>query len=175
MPGSSCPRPISSRPAEGSPKIYLELSSKGKRPASLAAIGLADLALYEGRLNDARKILGAGIAADLKNKFEDEASLKSVMLAQTFLAQGKPDAAVREADRVASSSTKESNLFSVAQIYIEAGQSESSEDRRGLNAKPQAELQAYARLIEGETAQKKGTSPEPSIFIKKPRRCTIPG
>ena len=144
------------RPREAQ-KTYLELSSKGKRAASLAAIGLADLALYEGRLKEAQKILGEGIAADLKSKFEDEASLKTVMLAQDFLAQGKPDAAVREGDRVASASTKESDLFSVAQIYIEAGQSEKAlKIAEGLNAKPQAELQAYARLIEGEAAQKRG-------------------
>jgi len=147
------------RPGEAE-KTYLELSSRGARAASLAAIGLADLAIYEGRLNDARKILEEGISADLKNNFEDEASLKRAMLAQDFLAQGKFDPAVREGDRIASSSIKGSDLFSVAQVFIEAGQSEKAlKVAEQLNAKPQAELQAYARLIEGEAAQKRGDIP----------------
>jgi len=141
-------------------KTYLELSSKDARLASLAAIGLADLALYEGRLNDARKILEAGIEADLKNKFEDEASLKSVMLAQTLLAQGKLKEAIQAADRVAASSKKGSNLFSIALVYIQAGQPElATKVAEELNAKPNPELQAYARFIEGEAAQKKGDIP----------------
>jgi len=147
------------RPGEAE-KTYLELSSKGPRAASLAAIGLADLALYEGRLNDARKILDEGIADDLKNKFEDEAALKSIMRAQTFLAQGRQEAAAQAAGRVAASSKKGSNLFSVALIYIQAGQREKAlKVAADLNAKPQAELQAYARLIEGEATQKKGDIP----------------
>ncbi|MGA2362304.1 MAG: protein kinase [Candidatus Aminicenantales bacterium] len=144
------------RPREAE-KTYLELSTKGARANSLAAIGLADLALYEGRLNDARKTLDAGIASDLKNKFEDEATLKSLMRAQTLLAQGDQGAAVRGADRVAASSKKGSDLFSMAEIYIQAGQLEKAlKVAETLNAKLQPELQAYARLIEGEVAQKKG-------------------
>jgi len=100
------------------------------------------------------------MAADLANKFQDEASLKAVMLAQTYLAQGRPDAAVREADRVVLSSKKGSDLFSVALIYIQVGQAEKAlKVAEQLNAKPQAELQAYARLIEGEAAQKRGDIP----------------
>jgi tetratricopeptide (TPR) repeat protein/predicted Ser/Thr protein kinase len=148
------------RPREAE-KTYLELSLKDARLASMAAIGLADLALYEGRLNDARKILDAGISSDLKNKFADEASLKSVMCAQTLLAQGQLDAAVQGADNVAASSQKGSNLFSVALIYIQAGQSEKAmKIFTKLNTKPNPEVQAYARLIEGEIMMKKGSSPE---------------
>jgi serine/threonine protein kinase/Tfp pilus assembly protein PilF len=138
-------------------KTYLGLSAKGARANSLAAIGLADLALYEGRLNDARKILDAGIASDLKNQFEDEATLKSLMRAQTLLAQGQAAAAVQAAGRVAASSNKGSDLFSVAEIFVQAGQLEKARKlAETLNGKLQPEFQAYARLIEGEVAQKKG-------------------
>jgi predicted negative regulator of RcsB-dependent stress response len=148
------------RPIEAE-KTYLELSSKDARLASMAAIGLADLALYEGRLNDALKILEAGLASDLKNKFEDEASLKAIMRAETFLAQGKLDAAIQAADRIAASGIKGSNLCSVALIYIQAGQSErATKIAAELNTKPNPELQAYARLIEGEIMLKKGSPPE---------------
>jgi len=147
------------RPREAE-KTYLEISSKDARLASLAAIGLADLALYEGRLNDARKILDAGIEADLKNKLEDEASLKSAMLAQALVAQGKMKEAIQAADHVAASSEKESNLFSIALVYVEAGQPGlAAKVAEELNAKPNPELQAYARIIEGEVAQKEGNIP----------------
>ena len=148
------------RPREAE-KTYIELSSKDPRLASWAAIGLADLALYEGRLKDASKIIDAGIDADLKNKFDDEASLKYVMRAQALLAQGKQDAAVKAADCVAASSNKGSNLFSVALIYLQTGQSEKAmKITAELNAKPNPEIQAYTRLIEGEIMMKKGNIPE---------------
>jgi tetratricopeptide (TPR) repeat protein/predicted Ser/Thr protein kinase len=142
-------------------KTYLELSSKDARLASMAAVGLADLALYEGRLNDALKILETGLASDLKNKFEDEASLKAIMRAETFLVQDKIDAAVQSADRIAASGIKGSNLFSVALIYIQAGQSErAAKIASELNTKPNPEIQAYARLIEGEVMMKERRAPE---------------
>lgn len=141
-------------------KIYRDLASKGGRSSSLAAIGLADLALYEGRLNDARKVLEAGIAADLKNKLEDEAMLKSIMLAQTFLAQGRLKEAVQGADRVAASSKKGSDLFSAALIYVQTGQIEKAlKVAEVLNTKLPPEIRAYANLIEGEAAAKKGNIP----------------
>jgi eukaryotic-like serine/threonine-protein kinase len=141
-------------------KTYQELTTKGGRVASLAAIGLADLALYEGRLNEARKVLEAGIAADLKNKLEDEAMLKSIMLAQTFLAQGRLKEAIQVADRVAASSKKGSDLFSAALVYVQTGQTEKAlKVAEVLNAKLQPEIQAYANLIEGEAAAKKGNIP----------------
>jgi tetratricopeptide (TPR) repeat protein len=148
------------RPREAE-KTYLDLSSKDPRLASMASIGLADLALYEGRLNDARKILEAGIASDVRNKFADEASLKTIMRAETLLAQGTMGAAVEAADRIAGSSRKGSNLFSVALIYIQAGQSEkATKIAAELNIKTNPEVQAYARLIEGEIMMNKGSAPE---------------
>jgi serine/threonine protein kinase/Flp pilus assembly protein TadD len=144
------------RPREAE-KTYLELSNKGPRPASLAAIGLADLALYEGRLKDARKILDEGIAFDIKNKFADEAALKSLMRAQTLLAQGDRSGAAQAADRVADSSTKGSDLFTAAEIDIQAGQYDRAlKLAEALNARLQPELQAYAQIIQGEAAEKKG-------------------
>jgi len=153
------------RPREAE-KTYLELSTKDARLASMAAIGLADLALYEGRLGDALKILDAGIAADLKNKSADEASLKSVMRAETLLAQGKLDAAIKGAERVAASNQKGSTLLSVALIEVQAGQIEgATRIAAELNTKPNPELQAYARLLEGEIMLKKGSAPEAAKFF----------
>nr|MBC8359413.1 protein kinase [Candidatus Aminicenantes bacterium] len=57
--------------------------------ASLAATGLADVALYEGRLNDATKILESGIKADLENGRKDLAAIKWTMLAHPFLLLGQ--------------------------------------------------------------------------------------
>ena len=140
--------------------IYRDLTLKGGRSSSLAAVGLADLALYEGRLMEARKVLEAGIAADIKNKLEDEAMLKSIMLAQTFLAQRRLKEAIQGADRVAASSKKGSDLFSVALIFVQTGQTEKAlKVAEMLNARLQPEIQAYANLIEGEVAAKRGNIP----------------
>jgi tetratricopeptide (TPR) repeat protein len=129
---------------------------------------LADLALYEGRLNDAQKVLEAGIVADLKNKLEDEAMLKSIMLAQTFLAQGRLKEAIQGADRVAASSKKGSDLFSAALIYVQTEQTDKAlKVAEVLNAKLQPEIQAYANLIEGEAAAKKGNIPGAIALYQK--------
>jgi tetratricopeptide (TPR) repeat protein len=144
--------------AEEAEKTYLELSSKDQ--TGLPGRCRQRTWLSEGRLNDARKILETGIQADLKNKFEDEASLKSVMRAQTLLAQGRTKEAILAADRVAAASNNGSHLFSIAMVYIQAGQPElGAKVAETLNAKPNPELQAYARIIEGEVAQKKGDIP----------------
>jgi len=148
------------RPREAE-KIYRELEIKGPRGASLASIGLADLAIYEGRLKAAREILEKGMVWDLQNKLGDEATLKNIMLAQMLPLQGNTDLAVKAADQAVASSKKGSVLFSAALVYGQAGQNEKAlKLAEELNAKLQPELQAYARLIEGEVALKRGNVPE---------------
>ena len=71
------------------------LSFLGRR---LAAIGRADIALYEGRLSSA-KILENGLEADLKNNKPDMAAEKWIMLGQARLGQGQKSKAVEAADR----------------------------------------------------------------------------
>src|SRR5262252_4737487 len=68
---------------------YERLATTNARGASMAADGLADLCLYQGRNTDAVNILDGAIAEDQKNKDSDAAAIKMAMLAQARLAAGQ--------------------------------------------------------------------------------------
>ncbi|MDA2936858.1 protein kinase [Acidobacteria bacterium AH-259-A15] len=119
--------------------------------SGLAASGLADLALYEGRLADATTILEKGIAADLAHKDSAAAARKSATLAQTHLLRRRTGPALAAAEQAVAQSREERVLFVAARAYLEAGREDralqlASELGEGLQPEPQV----YAKLIEGE-------------------------
>ena len=65
--------------------------------ASLAAHGLADLAMYEGRWADAEKLLDDGIAADAKTKNTTSQAAKLIVLAEVHARSTALPQAVRAA------------------------------------------------------------------------------
>ncbi|MBZ5500565.1 MAG: tetratricopeptide repeat protein [Acidobacteriia bacterium] len=138
-------------------KIYRQLEVLGPLGASLSASGLADLAIYEGRLNDALTILEKGIAADLAKNFNYRAADKSIMVAQTRLRQGKKVAAEKAADQAIKANRREEILFAAAQVYVEAGAGDKAQViAQTLDKSIQDIHQAYGKLIEGSMALKRG-------------------
>ena len=140
---------------------YRHIESLGPYAASLAAAGRADLALYEGRLEDARKILEGAVVADIRNDLKSMASLKKIGLAQTLLVQTRVDEAVKMAEDALAGSRNEIILFSAGVLFAEAGKEDQARQlAEGMNKLLQPEPQAYARLIEGELFLRKGRMPE---------------
>jgi len=140
---------------------YKKLEPISALGSSFAAIGQADLALYEGRLSDAVKFLKKGIEADVQNKTPDLTAEKWIALGQARLLQGQKNAALEAADRAVALSQEVNIAFPAAEIYIQAG----IEDKvRGLakelGARLEPEPRAYAKLIEGLLAEKKGRANE---------------
>ena len=72
--------------------------------ASDAASGLADIALFEGRLTDAMRLLETAAAADIAAKAPDRAADKLSLLAYTHLTRGQTRAALQAADRALANS-----------------------------------------------------------------------
>ncbi|UCC41110.1 MAG: protein kinase, partial [Candidatus Aminicenantes bacterium] len=131
-----------------------DLDSYGK---TLAATGLADLAFYEGRLEDAVKILEEGITFDLENSQSYDAAEKCIMLAQIYLLQEKKELALKAADRAVNTLKAEDILFSAALIYLNAGQEEKARAFQAeLDNKPQPEPRVFAKLIGGELSRMRG-------------------
>ena len=127
--------------------------------ASFAATGLADVALYEGRLAAATAILKEGITADLAqgSKFHYHAAYKWVTLADALLLQRQKAQALEAVDRAVSLSNKEDILFSAARIYLRAGQENKALDlAKELSNQVPPVSRAYAKLIEGERSMAKG-------------------
>jgi serine/threonine protein kinase/tetratricopeptide (TPR) repeat protein len=136
---------------------YRQVEALDSFGASLAAAGLSDLAVYEGRLMEAIKILEKGIAFDLKNKMAYDAADKYIMLAQTYLLQGKNEPALEVANNALKISQEGEILFSVAQIYLNAGEEDKARALAGeLSKKLQPEPLAYAKLIGGELSRQRG-------------------
>ncbi|MGD8536387.1 MAG: protein kinase [Candidatus Aminicenantes bacterium] len=138
-------------------ETYQRLEKLDKFGASLASAGYADLAVYEGRLNEAVKILEAGIDFDLKNGENYNATDKYIMLAQIYLIQGKNDLAEEAAERAVETNNQDEMLFSAALIYSEVSQDMKARVLSGeLSKKTQPEPLAYAKLIGGELSRKRG-------------------
>ena len=145
---------------EEAQKEYARLSDMRPRGALMAAAGLADLALYEGRLADAVEILRKGITGDLAAKDGDSAAHNQVTLAETQLSLNKTGEALAAAASAAGSKD-EGVLYRVAQVYLGAGQETRALVIAGpLGQRLEPEPQIYAKLIAGEAQLKKANARE---------------
>jgi tetratricopeptide (TPR) repeat protein/predicted Ser/Thr protein kinase len=138
-------------------ETYQKLEKLSNLGSSDAQLGLADVALYEGRFADAVRILEQGIADDLAEKYLDRAALKSAALAYTRLSQGQKPAAVAAAEKALATSQTIKIQFLAGRVFAAAGQTSRAQGlARELASKLQNEPQAYARLIDGEVALARG-------------------
>jgi eukaryotic-like serine/threonine-protein kinase len=136
-------------------ETYQKLEKVSDWGASLAAAGLGDLALYQGRLREATQILEKGAATDLAAKKPDAAADKFVMLAYANLLRKDPRSVQTAAQSALANSQSTKIRFLAARALIEVG--ESAKARKlaaGLASGLQAAPQAYAKLLLGEAALK---------------------
>jgi eukaryotic-like serine/threonine-protein kinase len=130
---------------------YHQLEKLGPDGISAASAGLADVALYQGRIADAIKILEQGIKDDNTNKNPDGMAGKLATLAQAQLLAGKPADATHEVDQALSTSHEVPIQFWAARAYIAANQdAKALAIARDLSSRLDADPQAYGKLIEGE-------------------------
>ncbi len=142
---------------EEAKKTYEKLGKIDLRGASMAADGLADLALYEGRAGEAAAILEKAVAADLSAKSTDAAAIKLAMLAQAQLSSGHLPAARAAADKAVSMSQDIGVLYWASRVYIALGEdSKALLLAKQLASQFQPDPQAYSKLIEGEVLLKRG-------------------
>ena len=136
-------------------ETYQKLEKMSPWGASLAASGLANLAMYQGRFRDAIQILVKGVTADLAAKNPDGAADKLWMLGEANLLRGDKQGAIAAADRALASSQSIKTRFLSARIFVEAGETAKAQKLAdGLGRELQAAPQAYAKLIAGEIALK---------------------
>ena len=137
-------------------ETYHKLEGVNARGASVAAVGLADIALFHGRAEDAIPLLEKGIAADLANKDNDGAAGKDIMLAQAHLLAGHAAPAQAAADKAVALSKDETVVYSAGQVYLEAGQAaKAAQLASQLSGRIEPEPQVYGKLLEAETALKR--------------------
>ena len=138
------------RPAEAL-ATWNKLAGIGPAGASAAAMGLADLALYQGRVADAKTILEGAIEPDLAAKSDDDAARKLTTLAEAYLESGQTAKAIAAAERARTLSKDTAVSVSAARVFIGAG-----EEKKGLaiaselQERLEPDPQMYAALLQGE-------------------------
>jgi len=139
---------------------YEKLEKLGESGASMAATALADLALYEGRFNDAVRILEQGATADLAANRPEGAANKFAALAYTQLCREQKGLAVKAAEKALANSQAVSTRFLAARIFVESGEvTKAQKLATSLGAELLAEPQAYAKIIEGKMTLRQGNVP----------------
>jgi len=137
-------------------ETYKKVAPLSAWGASESAVGLADIALYQGRADDALAILEPAVRADLAAKDVSRAAAKYVMLAQAWLMKGQNAKAVAAAEQAASGSTDESLLYPAAIIFLEAGKTDKAmELSQKLSQRLEPDPGAYGKLIEAEAQMKR--------------------
>jgi serine/threonine protein kinase/tetratricopeptide (TPR) repeat protein len=137
------------RPDEAA-ETYRKLQSVSALGASFGTNGLADLALYKSRPQEAADLLQKGIADDLVAKNNAAAAKKMVMLAEALFLQGQKVQALAALDRAVSLS-KSDVLFPAARLYAESGEDKKASALAGALAEQLEPLpQAYAKIVSGE-------------------------
>jgi tetratricopeptide (TPR) repeat protein len=138
------------------------LAATGPAGASSAAEGLADLALYQGRLTDARATLERSIQAALAAQDRTGAARKQAMLAEALLAAGKAPQAAAAADRALQAAGGQDHLlFAAARVHARGGDERRARgvaDELDLRLTPEARM--YAKLLQGELALRRRSFPE---------------
>ncbi len=140
---------------------YAKMQTLGPYAASLAAAGLADLALYEGRAADAGRILEEAVAKDVKDGRKAFAAAKRIALAQSLLGRGQKAAALKEAQLAVGGNPAEGIRLAAAVIALAAGDEKAAQEASvRLGGMTEPEPQAYSRIIEGEILIASGRIPE---------------
>ena len=136
---------------------YRRLAGMGPRGASIAASGLGDLAIVEGRFADAVTILRDGAAKDFAQHSPERAAAKLISLARAELLQGRRLSAVASAEEALMHSGTVGLRFLAGRVFVEAHEIERVRPLiAGLSSELQAEPRAYAKILEGEIALSNG-------------------
>jgi tetratricopeptide (TPR) repeat protein len=142
---------------EAARDAYQSMATTGARGHSLASIGIADVAIFEGRLDYAKSSLTAGLAADSAADNERGIGTKTVALAQTLYAQQQPDAALGALAELESENAGDGQLVPTAELLVALDDLDAaSEIAAGYAAQLRPKSRAYAALIEGMIAMQRG-------------------
>jgi tetratricopeptide (TPR) repeat protein len=140
---------------------YEAMAGVGPAGTSLSAIGLADLALYEGRPRDAAAHLTAGIALDQKADNQAGVAQKQLVLAETMVAQGQLVEAALLARKVAEADESDASRVMAARLSIAAGRdAEAVEIGARLDNRLELQSRAYGRTVAAQVALLKGRRAE---------------
>ncbi len=101
--------------------VYQQVTQAGDPGVSLSALGIADIAMYEGRYDEAIAILPAAAKRDQDQQNILGAASKLVALAEAYQARGNDRAQQTSIAQARALSTQENVLVPAARLAIAAG------------------------------------------------------
>jgi tetratricopeptide (TPR) repeat protein len=142
-------------------ETYRGLQKLNTQGASLAAAGLADLAAYDGRFNEAVKLLETGASADIAAKNPESAGAKYAVLSQLQLLRREKAPAVAAATKALTLSQDIAVKFFAARTFIEVGETAKAQKLvTAMAADQKLDPQVFAKVLEGDLALKRGDKNE---------------
>jgi tetratricopeptide (TPR) repeat protein len=141
----------------GARDAYGRMAKIGPAGASLSNLGLADLAMYEGRWVEAGKILQTGIAGDEKSNNRVARAAKLIALAEVRLADGQSSQAVAAAKDALSLIREDATLVPAALVLLKAGRiPEARAIADDLAKQFQPRSRAYGAIVSAEISRASG-------------------
>jgi tetratricopeptide (TPR) repeat protein/tRNA A-37 threonylcarbamoyl transferase component Bud32 len=132
---------------------YQGVTQAGNPGVSLSVIGLADIAMFEGRYDEAIAILPAAATRDHTQGNSIGAAAKLVALAEAHHARGNAAARQAAIAQARALSTQESVLVPAARLAIASNNPEEARKIAAeLERRLPAQSRAFAKMIEGEIA-----------------------
>jgi tetratricopeptide (TPR) repeat protein len=146
---------------------WTKLDSFGGDAASLAVEGLADAAVFEGRLADARALLEKGIEDDEKAGREEALGRKLALLGAIHAATGQNAKALQAAERARKATSADPVLFQAGLVFLAAGDDRKAkaiadelEKRLGIDAR------MYGMVLNGAIATRRKAHVEAVAKLK---------
>jgi len=134
-------------------ETYRALMNANPQGATIAASGLGDLALYEGRFADAIETYQRGAATDLERHNTDRAAAKLAAIAYAQSLRGRADAARAAATQALEVSQSIRVRLLAGRVLALTGDARKAQSvAEALARELQAEAQAAAKIIIGDIA-----------------------
>lgn len=150
---------------------YENARGAGRRGASLAAIGLADLAMYQGRFDEAVPILEQGLKEDDAAKNVAGAAAKAIALAEAHHARADSGAAATAVQRARQLSSDPSVLVPAARVLAASGRSgDADRIAEQLASALAPRSRAYARVVRATTLLERGRPAQALDELKEAQR-----
>jgi tetratricopeptide (TPR) repeat protein len=133
--------------------VYERAAKTGAGGASLASLGLADTAMYEGRYRDAIAATPAAADEDLRNRNTAGAVAKLVVIAEAQVALGQSAASRQAVARARSLDGGDPVLMAAAELALVDGRTNEAQKIAGaLSQQLPAQSRAYGKMIEARIA-----------------------
>jgi tetratricopeptide (TPR) repeat protein len=143
--------------ADGKPEaartFYGQMARTGRAGASIASLGLADAAIYEGRFADAVRTLGEGLRQDAANKNETAMASKYLALAEARQSRRQNAEAGLAARKALAIGHGEEIAFPAASVLIAIGATNEADAlAQELGGQLEPHRRAYGKVIQAELA-----------------------